>query len=160
MERYRGPQHLPLFSIMIKKYKDVILSLVLVFKTTKKKGDLLKTVLKARKNLERIKDIEKRLYEKELTAVKKVFLLYPKCRKKSRLEAWTFIQNKYYVRPYSCNGGDYWVNEKTKMCYIKCPECAETLRIYDHPEINKIVTLVGKETYKVDKIFCIIAVNY
>lgn len=47
------------------------------------------------------------------------------CGKSHQVSKLTLIQTHYYVRPYSCTGGDYWnMGEKQ----YECPSCGERMR--------------------------------
>ena len=37
---------------------------------------------------------------------------------------------QYYVRPYSCNGGDYWTTGDNPEYNIVCPKCRARIRVY------------------------------
>jgi len=63
------------------------------------------------------------------------------CGKKSQIKNLTFIQTHYYVRPYSCDGGDYWKAEEGQF---DCPKCGHRNRLYDRPEITELKQYFGK----------------
>ena len=71
-------------------------------------------------------------------------LACPYCEKRSQLKKWILISNYYYVRPYSCNGGDYWSHEDDYN--LVCPKCQEVSRTYKPCYIERDL----KENKRVD----------
>lgn len=51
----------------------------------------------------------------------------PSCKKMSMLKHTAAIQHHYYVEPYSCTGGDYWVTNGVSWV---CPKCDTELEPY------------------------------
>lgn len=49
-----------------------------------------------------------------------------KCKKKFSTKRAVFIQKYWYIRPYSCTGGDYWALDERN---IICPECSVLHRL-------------------------------
>lgn len=50
------------------------------------------------------------------------------CGRKFRIGVLQYIQNEWYVEPYSCTGGDYW---NTGSVYTICPNCGSKILITD-----------------------------
>lgn len=53
------------------------------------------------------------------------------CGKRSRMDTWMVAQTQWYVRPYSCMGGDYWKDGEKKA---RCPKCGVWNRFLDKAE--------------------------
>lgn len=53
------------------------------------------------------------------------------------------IQNWYYIRPYSCTGGDYWTFEEEDKEF-RCPHCYHINRVRYHSQ---------KEILKLDNVW-------
>ncbi len=85
------------------------------------------------------------LYQRQLAAIRRKFIRCSKCHKNSRLASWSFIQGMFYVEPFSCTGGDYWLNSQTSSCHITCPKCGYENYIYNHPDRDRIVELLDKK---------------
>jgi len=51
-----------------------------------------------------------------------------------------YFQEQYYVEPFSCTGGDYWVDSETDA-HWNCPVCGTTTRLYDKPDIRALKKL-------------------
>jgi ribosomal protein S27AE len=92
-----------------------------------------------------LKANEAELYKRQLAAIRRKFLRCSRCKKNSRLSSWSFIQGMYYVEPFSCTGGDYWLNSRTDSCHIICPKCGHDNYIYTHPDKDRIVELLDKK---------------
>src|SRR3989338_3214362 len=87
-------------------------------------------------------DSEKKdLLNAKLTAIGRRIIRCISCKKSSQLRLWTFIQDHWYERPYSCSGGDTWHTSKTELCHIVCPKCDTENYIYNHPQREKIINL-------------------
>lgn len=70
----------------------------------------------------------------------------PHCEKRTQLAKLTIIQDHYYVRPYSCSGGDYWTS--SKEVFIPCPKCETVVRICDtFVQVPYVMTTDDKEMY-------------
>jgi hypothetical protein len=48
------------------------------------------------------------------------------CKQVSELGSWSFVQDYYYISPSGCTDGDYWLPNRTDLCYIACPNCNKT----------------------------------
>jgi uncharacterized C2H2 Zn-finger protein len=66
------------------------------------------------------------------------------CGKQTRISALTYIQTKWYEKPYGCMGGDSWHNGEAR---IHCPKCDQTNRL-----ISSYSTLKSKYGYDEDVI--------
>ncbi len=69
------------------------------------------------------------------------------CRKRSRVSSWTFEQQRHYIPPHGCTGGDYWMPSETRVCHIICGKCGFRDYIYNHKEREKIVQLADNERF-------------
>jgi len=87
------------------------------------------------------------------SAVRNSLILCPRCKTKSALWMWTFIQDMHYVSPYSCNEGDYWSAQETKCCHLVCPKCNMETYIYNHPHVENIVELVDSHKFRKSVLF-------
>jgi hypothetical protein len=60
------------------------------------------------------------------------------CGKRLQVGKLTYIQTHWYVRPYSCNDGDYWNRGEGQF---DCPNCGHRNRLpvmkYDHFEYSR-----------------------
>lgn len=93
-------------------------------------------------------------------AIRNTNILCAKCGKEAVLHTWKFIQDKYYVRPYSCNEGDYWTSSETKLCHIVCPGCGAENYIYNHPHCQNIVELVDSHGFNKRVLFDAVEERY
>ena len=82
------------------------------------------------------------LKNEELNAIGRKMIRCVGCGERSQLSAWIFIQDMWYVRPYSCTGGAYWRHHETRTCYMRCPKCGNEMYINNDPQRDKIVELV------------------
>ncbi|MBI2676650.1 MAG: hypothetical protein HYX21_01675 [Candidatus Yanofskybacteria bacterium] len=98
--------------------------------------------------------------KQKLQVIQRILVKYVKCHKKSRLGTWSFIQDRWYVEPYSCTGGDYWNYSKTETCDIVCPKCNSENYIYNHPQKDKIVELVDGHHFSTANIFKEVTENF
>jgi len=101
-----------------------------------------------------------RLESKKITArreqrdiIKRSLIKCAKCNRKSQLSSWVFIQDMYYIQPFSCTGGDYWLNAKTRSCHIVCPKCSKETYLYRHSQKDKIVNLVDSYPFSKSELF-------
>lgn len=94
--------------------------------------------------------------EELCNAIRNTHILCAKCGKEAALRTWKFIQDKYYVRPYSCNEGDYWVSSETKLCHVVCPGCGAENYIYIHPHCKNIVDLVNSHGFNKQALFDVV----
>ena len=111
------------------------------------------TISAIQRKLDKLDSDRSETLKQKLQAIQRSLVICIKCRKKSRLGSWAFIQGRHYIRPYSCNGGDYWVYSKTEVCEIICPKCGAENYIYNHPQRNKIVELVTVNPFSKEQIF-------
>lgn len=93
------------------------------------------------KSIVRLETQKNKLRQKQLELLKKQMLQCMHCRKRSQVGAWTFIQDQWYVEPFSCNEGDYYKDTKTECCHLFCPKCESANYIYNHPKKEMIVQL-------------------
>jgi hypothetical protein len=87
--------------------------------------DTRTSIAEAEAHLARLRGLENRLLGK--TAV-----VCRKCKASHEIEALTYIQTHWYVRPYGCTGGDYYNAGDGQW---DCPLCGVKNRLYDKPEI-------------------------
>lgn len=83
------------------------------------------------KKTKKIEKLEKKLEEAyaELDeARRKSMIECMHCERRTRVSKLTYIQTHWYVRPYSCTGGDYWKQGEGQFV---CPKCGETNRLYE-----------------------------
>lgn len=84
------------------------------------------------------------------------YVVCRKCEMGSKLKETVYIQTHWYVRPYSCTGGDYWnsgegqflcpkCNTRNRLLsdaakvYEKMAHCFKEIRHdYDDPELDKL----------------------
>lgn len=92
-----------------------------------------------------------RLLAEKLAAIQRMFIRCSSCHKESRLSSWTFVQDYWYERPYSCTGGDTWHTSATNVCDIICPKCGFENYIYNHAQREKIVHLVDDSDFRWNK---------
>lgn len=111
------------------------------------------TISAIQRKLDKLELDKSEILKQKLAIVRRVLLFCVKCNRKSRLGAWTFIQGRHYVRPFSCNGGDYWTYSKTETCDITCPKCGANNYIHIHPQRNKIVELITVNHFSLQEIF-------
>ena len=69
-------------------------------------------------------DVQKRIDAKKRSAV----IACAWCGKRKAVAKLTLIQTHYYVRPYSCTGGDYWLPDEKQY---DCPSCGKRNRGLD-----------------------------
>lgn len=55
------------------------------------------------------------------------------CGKLSQVSNLTLIQTHYYISPYSCTGGDYWLPGDREFV---CPECGHLNRLRFHSAVR------------------------
>ena len=103
--------------------------------------------------LDRLEDERKKVREEWRDIIRRSFINCTKCGKQSGLFSWTFIQDQYYIEPYSCTSGDYWLNSKTECCHVVCPKCGEEIYLYNHPRRDKIVELVDSRHFGKSELF-------
>ena len=103
--------------------------------------------------LNRLENERKRAREEQRDIIRRSLIRCTVCRKQSRLFSWTFIQDKYYVEPYSCTGGDYWLNSETRGCHLVCPKCSGEIYLYNHPQRDRVVELVDSHHFSKKELF-------
>ena len=89
----------------------------------------------------------------EPVKARRTLLRCSSCGKRAALQRWSFLRGHWYVRPYSCTGGDYWNVTTTETCHVDCPNCGTRIYLYNHPERDKITAVVGRIPYRADSIF-------
>lgn len=75
---------------------------------------------------------------KTLTMIKcdSVVARDPGCGREFPVGELTYIQTQFYVKPYSCTGGDYWKNGEGRF---KCPACGRINRlIFEREPISSL----------------------
>jgi len=103
--------------------------------------------------LARLENERQKVLAKQLRIIRGSFIKCAKCGENSKLFSWTFIQDMFYVEPYSCTGGDYWLNSETRCCHIVCPKCEGEIYLYNDPQRDKIVNLIKANPFGKDKLF-------
>lgn len=64
-----------------------------------------------------------------------------KCKRRTQIRHLKIEVVLFYVRPFSCTGGDYWTEGKQPDFYVKCPKCkAEVREYYYEPTRYAFVT--------------------
>lgn len=111
------------------------------------------TIASIEKETKSLEDRLHKLQEKKKKAIRCTLVRCKKCRRKSSIRSWIFIQNQFYVRPYSCTRGDDWANTETRCCHIMCPRCNEKNYLYDHPQTNAIIALVRSAGFSKEDVF-------
>lgn len=64
------------------------------------------------------------------------------CGQRSLFSKWKFIQEYYYVAPYSCTGGDYWLPGESKLV---CPKCGHVNRVDYHSKKDDLLKIDTSE---------------
>ncbi len=85
------------------------------------------------------------LLQRRLDFVRSYLVECTKCHARNPLSTWAFIQELFYVAPYSCNGGDYYLRSEIRVCHIICPACGHENYLHNHPAREEIIRLIGKE---------------
>ena len=84
------------------------------------------------------KEIQKQIskLEKQLVTVyRNTKIKCDHCKKFSKVKDIVFIENYFYIRPYSCTGGDYWTfNDKESD--LLCPKCLKRSTLYNLSSTN------------------------
>lgn len=55
----------------------------------------------------------------------------PLCKRGTQIGRLHLIAMKFYVAPYSCTGGDYWIVGDRPEYKIHCPKCDRNVREID-----------------------------
>jgi len=74
---------------------------------------------------------------------RKSLIVCQRCRKRSPVYSWIFIQGFRHAPPTGYRGGDYWNRSKVEDCHIVCHKCGNENRIFTHPQKDKILTITG-----------------
>lgn len=72
------------------------------------------------------------------------------CNKKFRIGSLPYIQSEWYVKPYSCTGGDYWRNGSV---FTICPNCECHISIEDKYLLDRPNLFKEKLYERNDKIY-------
>ena len=83
------------------------------------------------------------LHEKQRILIRASTIQCTKCKRRSQLCLWVFIQDHWYTQPHSCTEGDYWTPSKPETCHMVCPRCEAENYIYNHPQKEKILRLIA-----------------
>ena len=91
------------------------------------------TALEKRKQslLKSLKTIEQEI----ATEQSKIVIACSSCGVQRPIGDVVYIQTHWYVRPYSCTGGDYWNEGEGNF---KCLSCGFLNRLYDREEYQKL----------------------
>ncbi|MBI1957508.1 MAG: hypothetical protein HYS44_03590 [Candidatus Niyogibacteria bacterium] len=96
----------------------------------------------------------RRLQKQKHAALRRTLITCEYCKKASPLSSWGFIQDHFYVAPYSCTEGDYWGETDVECCHLICPKCSQENYIYNHPQRKKIVRLTKQiPSFEWDQLF-------
>lgn len=63
----------------------------------------------------------------------------PNCGADNELRELDAVVWEFYVRPYSCSGGDYWTEGDIPDFNINCPKCGHLTRYCDNNVTNKLI---------------------
>lgn len=107
----------------------------------------------AERKLENLEQRHRHALDEKLQAIRRSVITCAKCKQGSQISSWIFIQNHYYVEPYSCTGGAYWIASETEVCHIICPKCGTRHYIYNDLQRDKIVQLVDDGKFFKNDIF-------
>lgn len=94
------------------------------------------------KKIERTKVTLKNLLQKKDEILSHTKVQCGHCGSQHEIRDLEFIQTHYYVRPYSCSGGDYWNEDDEGIS--ECLYCGGRMRFYNMPEIMKLRHLFAK----------------
>lgn len=107
----------------------------------------MKSFATVQRKLKELENERKKVLAAKMDIIRRYYILCATCGVKSRLSRWVFIQDQYYVQPYSCNGGAYWKNYATQNCHILCPKCGTADYLFNHPQRDKIVNLTDSREF-------------
>lgn len=110
-------------------------------------------VILIQRELNKLQGVERELLDKQRGAIQRAVIRCTKCDKGSKLSSWVFIQDVFWVLPYSCNGGGYWKDSETFLCHIRCPKCDAENYICTHPQKDKIVDLTKNYSCNINELF-------
>lgn len=105
------------------------------------------------KNITRLEIQKNKLRQKQLELLQKQTIKCVHCQKRSQVGSWIFIQDQWYVKPFSCTGGDFYTNTKTECCHLVCPKCQKENYIYNHPKRFWIERLADEQPFAKNDIF-------
>ena len=114
------------------------------------KNQVLRALDTTDETAKRLHELEREERAKQLKAVRKLAVRCSECKKSAPLHRWTFIQNRYYVRPSGCTEGDYWVSSLFEHCDMECPLCGKRNRINFRPDMEALIE-IRKRTHFSDK---------
>lgn len=103
--------------------------------------------------LDRLENKRKRVKEEQRDVIRNSLIRCMMCSRRSRLSSWVFIQDQWYVRPYSCTDGDYWSPSATEVCHIVCPKCSKENYLYNHSQRDRIVELIDSHQFAKTDLF-------
>ncbi|OGZ13622.1 MAG: hypothetical protein A2942_04735 [Candidatus Lloydbacteria bacterium RIFCSPLOWO2_01_FULL_50_20] len=105
------------------------------------------------RELDALKAKEKLVRKGKLEIFRRKLLCCLHCKKTRQLLRWDFVQDHWYEKPWSCNGGDTWHMTETKCCHIVCPECNTMNYVYNHPKMAVIVLARDTEHFSSEELF-------
>lgn len=76
-------------------------------------------ISKLEKELDKLRELKKEKDARKMVTC-------GRCKKKSQIRKVTYIQTYWYVKPYSCTGGDYWCMGEGQFI---CPKCGVRNRL-------------------------------
>lgn len=109
--------------------------------------------------MNKLKEIEEKIILKEVELfqlenekrdiIKRKIIKCPRCGKQHIIGKTELIQEHYYIRPYSCTAGDYWVDAEIGFT---CDKCNNFISDYHNPKIKEWKYLFNeiKDVYEND----------
>lgn len=118
-----------------------------------RKPSAVSAVERIRQERVELKGLENRLIKEEKEAIRRSFIRCKNCNKSSRLLDWTFVQKTWWVPATGCNDGGYLKHSYTYLCDVVCPKCEIANYIYNHPQREKLVDLLGEHAWQAKELF-------
>jgi hypothetical protein len=98
-------------------------------------------------------ELEDELLVRKLEMLRNIEISCPYCKRPSKTQEWTFIQDQWYEGPHGCTGGDTWHDTQTECCHIVCPKCTRETYIYNHPDRDVIVKHIKESDFSKRELF-------
>lgn len=96
-----------------------------------KHPELIKLEKLKQQTEEFLKTVDKRLKDEQ----SKIIIICDNCKNEEMIGNIEYIQTHYYVSPYSCTSGDYWVSDEGQFLCLKCNKIN---RLYKKPEYEEL----------------------
>lgn len=109
--------------------------------------------VKINRDIAKLEKLVEKLKEKKKLIIRNYFIWCDKCGRRSVLGRWKFIQDMFYIKPYSRNEGGYWKNSPIENCYIVCHNCTSENCIYNHAQKEKILYLLKNNHFSKEELF-------